>query len=235
MQRDIGAIEIVGSRRIDHDPRQRAAAAGAVDHLLAGRRRGDVVFGADQQQRRHPRAPAGAGRNAAVRIERDRGAIVRLQRARGELRPHHPQHGAGAIGPADQADAVVRHPGLLGQPLPRRGDVGDTLAARQHTALLDAALRAEFARAVAVRQQHRMPGLDELLRPVAVARLHGFRIGGEPAAAMQGDHQRKRAATLGLIELRMQRGAASGNLDLLRRRRGVRGAGDRKPCQECGC
>ena len=80
-----------------------------------------------------------------------------------------------------------------------------------------------------------MAGLQQLLRPVAVARLHGFGMRGEPAATMQCDHHRKRAVALGLEQLRMQRGAASGNLDLLRRRCGVRGAGDRKPCQECGC
>src|SRR3954468_22614373 len=39
VQRKIRPIEIVARGRIDYDARQRAAAAGAVDHLLAGRRR----------------------------------------------------------------------------------------------------------------------------------------------------------------------------------------------------
>ena len=59
----------------------------------------------------------------------------------------------------------MRRPGLLRQPLPRRGDIGHPLAAGQHMALLDPALRPEFARAVAVRQQHRMAGLQAAAPP----------------------------------------------------------------------
>ena len=77
VQRKIGAVEIMRRAGIDFDPRQRAAAAGALHHLAAGGRRTDVVLGADQQQRRHPRAPAEAGGNPAVRIERDRRAEIR--------------------------------------------------------------------------------------------------------------------------------------------------------------
>ena len=182
---------------IDLDPRQRAAAARAVDHLAAGGRRTDVVLGADQQQRRHPRAPAEAGGNPAVRIERDRRAEIRPVIARG-LRPHRPQQRAGPVRPSDQADAVLRHPGLLHQPSPRRHDVGHPLAAGEHAALLDAALRPEFARAVAVRQQHRMAGLEQLFGPVAVARQHRLR-NGRPvrrshAARSRSETDRRRPA-----------------------------------------
>ena len=75
---EIGTVEIVIGAGIDHDLRQRAAAAGAIDHLSTGRRRRDVVLGADQKQRRHPCAPAEPGREPAIRIERDRRAEIRL-------------------------------------------------------------------------------------------------------------------------------------------------------------
>ena len=135
MHRQIGAIEIMVGAGIDHDARQRAAAARAVDHLPAGRRRGDVVLAADQEQGRHPRAPAEAGGDAAVRIERDRRAEIGLGAARRQLRAHRPEHRARAMRPADQADAIVRRPCLLRQPLPRRRDVLDPLAPRAHLAL----------------------------------------------------------------------------------------------------
>src|SRR5258707_173178 len=63
VQRQVRAVEIVIGAGINHDPRQRAAPARTVDHLTAGRRRTDIVFGADQQQRRDACAPSQAGRN----------------------------------------------------------------------------------------------------------------------------------------------------------------------------
>ena len=100
-QRQVGAVEIVGGAGIDHDLRQRAATTGALHHLAAGRRRTDVVLRADQQQRRHPRAPAEAGRDPAIRIECDRRAEIRLDAARRRLRTHRPQHRAGAVRPSE--------------------------------------------------------------------------------------------------------------------------------------
>src|ERR1700741_4428135 len=44
MHRKVEAVEIVIGAGIDHDARQRAAPAGTVDHLPAGRRRGHVVL-----------------------------------------------------------------------------------------------------------------------------------------------------------------------------------------------
>src|SRR5258706_15761919 len=49
VQRKVLAVEIVIGTGIDHDPGQRTAPARAVDHLTAGRRRADIVFGANQQ------------------------------------------------------------------------------------------------------------------------------------------------------------------------------------------
>ncbi len=98
----------------------------------------------------------------------------------------------------------MRHPGLLREPLPRRGDIGHPLPAGEHMTLLDAALRPEFARAVTVRQQHRVAGLQELFGPVAVARQHRFGMPTEAAAAVQRDHGGKRSVTLRLVELRVQ-------------------------------
>ena len=130
-----------------------------------------------------------------------------------QLRAHRPQHRAGAVRPSDQADPVTRGPGLLQQPLPRCIDIGHPLAAGEHTALLDAALRTELARAVTVRQQHRMAGLQQLLRPVAIARLHRLRLSAQSAAAMQRDHGGKRAVTIGLVELGMQGQTARRDID----------------------
>ena len=161
-----------------------------------------------KQQRRNPRAPSEAGRDAAVRIERDRRAEIRLDLARRRLRAHRPQQGAGALRPSHQADAVARDPGLLLQPLPRGHDVGHPFAAGEDAALPDAALRPQFARAVAVRQQHRLAALQQWLRPVAVAPLHRLGLAGEAAAAVQRDHHRKRAVAVGLVKLRVQRPAA---------------------------
>src|SRR6185437_8059595 len=107
--------------------------------------------------------PAEARGDAAIRIERDRRAEVRLGAARQQLRAHGPEQRAGAMGPSDQADAVARHPSLLHQPSPRRRDILDPLAACAHLALLDPALRAETARTEAVRQQHRLAVLQKLL------------------------------------------------------------------------
>src|SRR5437016_14162475 len=45
VQRKVLAVEIVIGAGIDHDPRQRAAPARPGDHLTAGRRRADIVFG----------------------------------------------------------------------------------------------------------------------------------------------------------------------------------------------
>ena len=61
---------------------QQPWAARAVDHCAAGGRRTDVVLGADQKQRRHPRAPAEAGGDPAIRIECDRRTEIRLDPAR---------------------------------------------------------------------------------------------------------------------------------------------------------
>src|SRR5436190_3466520 len=72
VQRKVRAVEIVIGAGIDHDLRQRAAPARPVDHLTAGRRRADSVFGADQQKRRDARAPSWSGRNPAVRIKGNR-------------------------------------------------------------------------------------------------------------------------------------------------------------------
>ena len=105
-------------------------------------------------------------------------------------------------------------------------DVGHPLAAGEHAALLDAALRAELARTVTVRQQHRMAGLQQLLRPVAVARPHRLAMSAQSAAAMQRDHGGKRAVAVRLVELRMQGQAGRGDIDLARgrQRRGIRRA-----------
>ena len=223
VQRRVGAVEIVIGAGIDHDARERAAAMRALDHLATGRRRRDVVIGADQHQGRHPRAPPQACRDPAVRIERDRGAEIGTSVARRALRTHGPEQRAGAIRPADQADAVARNPTLLHQPGPRSRDVGNALAPRLDAHLLDAALRPELARAVAVREQHGIAGLQEALSPIAIARQNGIGMAAEPAAAMQRDHGRKRPRALRLVELRMQHAGRERNLDRLRRRRRVRG------------
>jgi hypothetical protein len=123
---------------------------------------------------------------------------------------------------------------LLQQPLPRCIDVGHPLAAGEHTALLDAALRIELARTVTVRQQHRMAGLQQLFRPVAVARQHGLRLPAQSAAAMQRDDGGKRAVTIRLVELGMQGQTACRDIDLARgrQRRGTGRAGLSKERQE---
>ena len=63
--------------------------------------------------------------------------------------------------------------------------------------LPDAALRPELARAVAVRQQHRMARCEQLLGPVAIARCDRLGMAGETAAAMQRNHRRERAVARG--------------------------------------
>ena len=92
-------------------------------------------------------------------------------------------------------------PGLLQQPLPRRHDVRHPFATGAHLPLLDPALRAEFARAVTVRQQDGLAVLQQLLGPVAVARQDRLGTAGQSAAAMQRDHGRKRAVAVGLVKL----------------------------------
>ena len=235
MKRQVRPVEIVIGAGIHHDPRQRAAPAGAVDHLAAGRWRTDIILGADQKQRRHPRAPAKARGDPAIRIERDGRAEIRLEIARGELRAHRPQQRAGAVRPSQQADAIMGGPGLPHQPLPGCHDVHHALAAGKHMMLLDPALRPEFARTVTVRQQHRIACLQQLLGPVPVAGKHRLGTAGQPAATMQRDHHRERPVALGLVELRMQDGVARGNVDLTRQwqRRRLRGESHGPRNQEC--
>ena len=84
--------------------------------------------------------------------------------------------------------------------------------------LLDTALRAELARTVAVRQQHRIARLQQVLGPIAIARLDRLGIAAEPAAAVQRDHGGKRAITGGLVKLRVQHPVAKRNVDLMRGR-----------------
>ena len=153
---------------------------------------------------------------AAVRIKCDRRAEIRLGGARRQLRTHRPQQGAGAVRPPHQADAIARGPGLLHQPLPRCHDVRDPLAAGAHRALLDTALRAELARTVAVRQQHRVARFQQQLGPIAIARLDRFGTAAESAAAVQRDHGGKRPVTFRLVKLRVQYPAPEGNVDLMR-------------------
>ena len=79
-----------------------------------------------------------------------------------------------------------------------------------------------------------MAGLQQLLRPVAVARQHGLRLPAQSAAAMQRDHGGKRAVTFRLVELGMQRQTVRRDIDLARRRqrRGAGRAGRSKERQE---
>src|SRR5206468_10402451 len=112
------------------------------------------------------------------------------------------------------ADADMRGPGWLREPLPRRRNIGHPLAAGENAAFLDAALRAEFARAVTVRQQHRMAGLQQLLRPVAVARQYRLGMAAQAAAGMQCDHGGKWAGAVRLVVMRMQGQAGRGNVDV---------------------
>src|SRR5437016_9345545 len=54
-----------------------------------------------------------------------------------------------------------------------------------------------------------LPIFQQLLRPVAIARLHRLRLSTQPAAAMQRDHGGKRAVAVRLVELGMQGQARS--------------------------
>ena len=81
-----------------------------------------------------------------------------------------------------------------------------------------AALRPKFARTITVRQQHRVAFLQQLLGPIAIARLDRLGMAGQSAAAMQRDHDRKRAIAVGLVQLRVQYPVAEGDVDLMRGR-----------------
>jgi hypothetical protein len=116
--------------------------------------------------------------------------------------------------------------------LPRRQDIGDTFAAGGDPALLDMALRAEFARTVAIRKQNRLAVLEQFLRPVPIANLNRFGMAGQPAASMQRDHDRKRAIAFRLEKLRAEHGCPGRDLDGLRCRQrcSLRG---RRHSEEC--
>jgi hypothetical protein len=112
------------------------------------------------------------------------------------------------VRPSEQADAIGRYPWLLQQPFTRSQDVGDPLAAGQHAALLDPALRTEFARTVTVGQQYGIAGFQQLLGPFAIARLNLIGMPAQSAAAMQRDHGGKRTGAVGLEQLRVQHATA---------------------------
>ena len=76
LQRPVRVVEIVVRAGIDMNFHPRAPAARARHHLLADRGRSLVVGAADQDQRRHPRAPGGVAEPPAAGIERDRGAEI---------------------------------------------------------------------------------------------------------------------------------------------------------------
>jgi len=77
-------------------------------------------------------------------------------------------------------------------------------------------LRAKFARAVTVRQHHRVPGVEQLLDPVAVARQHRFGMAAQAAAGMQCDHGGKRTIAVRLEELGVQGEVGRWDFDLMR-------------------
>ena len=153
-----------------------------------------------------------------------------------QLRADRPQDRAGAVGPPQQGDAVLRRPSLLYQPLPRRQDIGDPFAAGSDPALLDMALRAKFARTITIRKQNRLAVLEQFLRPVPIANLNRFGMAGQPAASMQRDHDRKRAIAFRFKKLCAEHGCPGRNLDGLRcrQRRCLRRQRHSQECENNG-
>src|SRR6516162_7425568 len=136
--------------------------------------------------------------------------------ARRQLWTDRPQHRARAVAPAHRADTIVRDPGLLCEPVSCGKNIRHPLAASVNVAFLDVTLRAEFARAIAVRKQDRLAVLQQLLCPIPIARLYGLGTAGQAAAPMQRNHDRKRTIAIGLEKYSMQQAALEGNLHLIR-------------------
>ena len=61
-----------------------------------------------------------------------------------------------------------------------------------------------------------MAGLEQLLRPIAIARLHRLGLPRQSAAAVQRDHGRKRTVAFGLEELRVHGQTVGRDIDLTR-------------------
>src|SRR5206468_1544706 len=100
--------------------------------------------------------------------------------------------------------------------MPRGRRIGDPLAVGAYRLVAVGALIAEPAGAVAVRKKHDEPGLDELLRPVAVTRGDGSRRIDEPAAIVHGDDGRERAVAVGAVQDALESDFAVANLDRVR-------------------
>ena len=113
--------------------RPRAPSTICCDRPAASRRRPCRRSGSGSAPARSSRC----ARDAAVRIERDGGAEIRLLAARRELRAHRPQHGDGAVRPADQGDTVRADVGLLRAAICRAAVTSATRSRRaEHLALL---------------------------------------------------------------------------------------------------
>jgi len=101
--------------------------------------------------------------------------------------------------------------------VPRRVGVGRALASGAHAALARIALRADAARAEAVREQHHEAAGREPLAPVAVAGGNRGAALAEALAIMQRDDRRKRTVAGGSIQIPLQPEAILAELDRLGR------------------
>src|SRR5262249_58683376 len=90
---------------------------------------------------------------------------------RRQLWTNRPQHRARAVAPTHRADAIVRDPVLLREPVSCGKYIRYPLAAGVYVAFLHVALRTQFARTIAVRKQYCLALLPQLLRPIPIARL----------------------------------------------------------------
>ncbi len=185
------------------------------DHPRARRGGCPIIFPADQDERRHPRAPVRLTDGAAAGIEGHRRAEIRQAVAPHFPWLHRPQGCDCAVRPAEQRDPVLDDVGLTLQPAPGDGRIVDAFDERAHPAVAGAALRPEPTRAETIGEQHQETGGSQSLAPVRIVCANLSGAADDAVAAVQRHHGRKRPWPLGPVEHRVEGRIAARNFNLL--------------------